>query len=176
MQTPPTECQGVVVIADHTANPSTVNRILPSAETLAERARDALQRDPMYCISVHRSVWLRLLTGLWALWFGVVLVEPAALSCPEHGAHGHQMQQQAGGGDRSHHGGQSHHAKTTCTCLGACCCAPTVAAPLAAFAELPAARVNVAGDVAPVGPDEPNPSAPSYSHPFANGPPASTSA
>ena len=130
----------------------------------------------MYCIPVRRSICLRLITCLWALWFGVVLVEPAALSCPEHGTHGHQMQQHVGGGERAHHGGQSHHADTTCTCLGACCCAPTVAAPLAAVAELPATRVSIDHVAAPIGPDAPNPSAPSYSHPFANGPPASTSA
>lgn len=130
----------------------------------------------MYSISVRRSVCLRLLTCLWALWFGVVLVEPAPLSCPEHGTHGHRMQQQAGGGERAHHGSRPHHADATCTCLGACCCAPTVAAPLAAVAELPAARVSLESAGAPAGPDKPNQSAPSYSHPFANGPPASTTA
>lgn len=130
----------------------------------------------MYCIPVRRSVWLRLITCLWALWFGVVLVEPSALSCPEHGAHGHQMQQRAGGGERAHHTSQSHHTNAACTCLGACCCAPTVAAPLAVVAELPATRISIDRVAAPAGPDEPNPSAPSYSHPFANGPPASTSA
>jgi hypothetical protein len=130
----------------------------------------------MYCISVRRFVCLRLLTCLWALWFGVVLVEPSALSCPEHGAHRHEMHQHAARGQSAHHGAPSHHANASCTCLGACCCAPMVAAPLAAVTELPAVRVGVTDVDAPAGTDEPNASTPGYSHPFANGPPASTTA
>ena len=163
-----------MVMGGPLANPCPLRRILPTAKTSAERGWDALRHYPMYCISVRRSVCLRLLTCLWALWFGVILVEPAALSCAEHGAHGHHMQQS--GPDRTHHGGQPHHANTSCTCLGACCCAPTVAAPMAPVAELPATLIRVDGAGAPAGLDEPNPSAPSYSHPFANGPPASTTA
>src|SRR6476469_1435065 len=76
---PPFDCQGVVVIGSRATNPYTESRILPKADSPHRASWDALRQHPMYSISVHRSVLLRLTTCLWALWFGVVLAVPAAL-------------------------------------------------------------------------------------------------
>jgi hypothetical protein len=128
----------------------------------------------MYSLRVRRSVWLRLVTCLWAFWFGVVLVEPAALSCPMHSSHaGHRMQMPADTADHAQHGTPSHHAHTVCTCLGACCGAPTVAINFGVLPELPVAWVLADGRAPWSHTETRAPSAPRYSHPFANGPPAS---
>jgi len=115
---------------------------------------------------------LRLLTCLWAVWFGSVLTAPDLQSCPTHGEHAmHGAQMPAGAhhdAQHSHHGNKS---SSGCTCLGACCCAPTVAPQLGAVAELPPTRITV--DAArPLWSNDRAPApAPRYAHPFANGPP-----
>lgn len=131
----------------------------------------------MYSISVRRSLLPRLITCLWALWFGVVLAVPAAMPpCPAHGAHvGHHMAPDAAAGS-AHHDAPSHESHEACTCLGACCSAPVVAFVLGSPATLPAVRI-----ITPASrnkfPDAPESrSAVRYAHPYANGPPASIAA
>jgi len=129
----------------------------------------------MYSISVRRSILLRLTTCLWALWFGVVLAVPAALpTCPAHGEHaGHAMAASTAPGS-VHHQAPSHPSHDACTCLGACCCTPVVALGLGVPAELPAVRV-AAQPPRPRFADAPlGRSAVRYSHPYANGPPATS--
>jgi hypothetical protein len=134
---------------------------------------------------VRRSLALRLVTALWALWFGVVLIEPAAvhayLGHGEHAshtahsahpagmAHGH-MDMAPGHDMGSHHSGAPDH--DGAKCIGACCCAPAVTVSLAKIAELPAAVTVAVRAFIPNGEFAEPIVAPAYSHPFANGPPA----
>lgn len=163
-----------MVIACRGVNPPAVVRIQSEA---VGPGLTVLMRSGMYSICVRRSAWLRPLTCLWALWFGVVLAVPAALpTCPAHGEHvGHRMEAGATSGGL-HHQAPSHETHDACTCLGACCSAPAVALVLGAPAELPAPRVSTQTS-RPRFPDAPlSRSAARYAHPFANGPPAAIAA
>ena len=163
-----------MVIARCGANSPTLSRIHSGA---VGPGLTVLMRSGMYSILVRRSVWLRPLTCLWALWFGVVLAVPAALpTCPAHGEHaGHRMEAGATSAGVHHHV-PSHETHDACTCLGACCSAPAVALVLGTPAELPAVRVSTQTS-RPRFPDAPlSRSAARYAHPFANGPPAAIAA
>lgn len=128
----------------------------------------------MYSISVRRSVLLRLITSVWALWFGVAFAVPAALPpCPAHGAH---MGHHAAAGSEHHRGAPSHESHKACTCLGACCSAPVVAFVLGAPIELPAIRVTTQASRNFFPDASSSRSAVRYSHPYANGPPADITA
>ncbi|HET6679734.1 MAG TPA: hypothetical protein VFG84_00915 [Gemmatimonadaceae bacterium] len=128
---------------------------------------------------MRRTAWSRALGIVLALWFTVVMVEPAALhNCPVHGGAvaGHAATA-AGGHAGAHaasmpdHGGQHQHA--VCTCVGTCCAARV------AGAALPGATVAVEFSdavqprrVAPRRMAAPAVSEPEFLHPYPNGPPA----
>jgi hypothetical protein len=107
-----------------------------------------------------------------------MLIAPASLhSCPMHGDHsGHlaaaQTHVAVHGG---HHGAPADDSSKPCTCLGACCTAVAIGVPSLALVDLYAIPVRVVAVIAPVRDTAAPVVAPEYSHPFANGPPASRS-
>jgi hypothetical protein len=112
------------------------------------------------------------------VWLGAVLIAPASLHpCPMHGNHSEHM-----AAAQTHvavHGGQpgapADDSSKPCTCLGTCCTAAAIAVPSLALVELHAVPVRVVAVSAPVRDMAAPVVAPEYSHPFANGPPASRS-
>lgn len=134
---------------------------------------------------MQRSALSRVVTAMWGLWLAVALSVPMALhTCPAHGDRAIQMAAMAGmqgmadvsGGtandDAAHHTtpGQSSH--SGCTCIGDCCCAPTVMTPSPAVAHVQVAADVEYADAQPSCDVDIRVAAPSFAHPFANGPPA----
>jgi hypothetical protein len=74
-----------------------------------------------------------------------------------------------------HHGTPADDSSKPCTCLGTCCTAAVIGVPSLALVELHAVPVRVVAVIAPVRDTVAPVVAPEYSHPFANGPPASLS-
>jgi hypothetical protein len=73
------------------------------------------------------------------------------------------------------HGAPADDSNKPCTCLGAGCCAAIVGVPSLALVALREIPVRVVTVVAPARAIVAPFVAPEYSHPFANGPPASRS-
>jgi hypothetical protein len=69
---------------------------------------------------VRRPRWERASRGLFAIWFVIVVAEPAALhSCPVHS--GHAVIAESGpSGAHASHGRPSHERHQQCTCIGTC--------------------------------------------------------
>jgi hypothetical protein len=139
----------------------------------------SLSAEPMYCKSVRRSWWMRLLVACWSLWLTAALAEPAALSaCPAHSSHAAHSGHVAADGMQAHHAGHGgdsskQHSNTHCSCLGECCSAPAAAPPSTTIAVIP---VTIVADAARWVAVEAAPASPvPYSHPFANGPPSARS-
>ncbi|MFL5575508.1 MAG: hypothetical protein ACJ79S_06020 [Gemmatimonadaceae bacterium] len=140
---------------------------------------------------MRRPLWSRAVAALVAIWFAIMMAEPAALhSCPMHG--GLAVTAAAAGGH--HHGGSvpaalaapSEHAAQPqhgapapvdhgagghqCTCLGQCAMGVGAAAPAAVVALAPVVETHATRDAGL--PDfEYVPVAAAHVLPFANGPP-----
>jgi hypothetical protein len=124
---------------------------------------------------MRRSFSARIVTGLWAAWLGVAIVEPAAVhSCPVHasGAAAHHSVAAPVAGEHQHHQSSQEQKPAQCSCIGECSAAQSVAAPTFASVEVavaeiaaPTVVVSFADEIAPA-------AQPSYAHPFATAPPA----
>jgi hypothetical protein len=81
-------------------------------------------------------MWHRTLAVVYALWFAVVLVEPAAIhTCPMHGALHAAMHDTMPAAEHVHGGhdgagsSQPRGRAKPCTCIGACCAAVAAVIP-----------------------------------------------
>lgn len=127
---------------------------------------------------MRRPLWLRLLLGLWAVWFNAALLEaPGIHTCAVHsgaaaGVHSHASAPAQMHSHAAHAASPTAPSKDTgtCTCLGNCCgvtafvpgdSAPNIVAHYAAIAPRRIGNAVVAPTV-----DRP------YARPFANGPPS----
>jgi hypothetical protein len=133
----------------------------------------------LYYCTVQRPLWLRLLIGLWAVWFNAALLEaPGIHTCAVHsgvaaGGHAHRAaaMPMPSHSHMAHDSTQTAPSKDagTCSCLGACCSAAPVvpsepAVDIVAHYTAIAAR-RVGNAVAAPSVERP------YARPFANGPP-----
>jgi hypothetical protein len=124
---------------------------------------------------MRRRAWLRVLVGVWGLWFTSSLSTPLGLHfCPAHGGHAathaNEGAHSSHAASHSDSGNQSHEKSDHCTCLGWCCCVASFAAP-ARQTELPTATIEtVIGRHYPAAARLIVRSA--HALPFANGPPA----
>jgi hypothetical protein len=125
---------------------------------------------------MRRSLWQRAFASLFAIWFTISLVEPAALhSCPVHGGGTVSATGGHGGGDHAGHDmptaptdAPSDHAQ--CTCLGDCTVgSATTIVPASAF-ELLTAIIRPYRPVLATAGLRPVAHAP-HTLPFSNGPP-----
>ncbi|MEO8333727.1 MAG: hypothetical protein ABI664_02060 [bacterium] len=124
---------------------------------------------------MRRSLWGRVIAVAYALWFVVVLSEPAALhECAMHdGAIGGEHSHEAPRADH-HHGGtpsSGDHDKTPpCSCVAACCSAPLAVAPLC-VADFSFVAVTAFGHVPIAARTDHRPVTVAYARPPAIGPP-----
>lgn len=128
---------------------------------------------------------MRVVTGIWALWFAAVLIEPGPLTMclmPVTMGAGtmagmSQMQRMPGmDGAASMPTTPSRNqapVDPTCMHLGACCCAPVITAPVDVVPPVPAPPIRIVRVGRPDNVASTPPSAPAHAHPFAIGPPAS---
>jgi hypothetical protein len=129
---------------------------------------------------VRRLPVTRLLTAVWSLWLGALLVEPAGLhSCSISAAHAARLASSAGhdmagatASHAAHTGGRAPAPHDACACLGACCCAPAASVPSGPLLHAPVARLVVIRALELSDAAEAVCPTPRYAHPFANGPPA----
>lgn len=139
---------------------------------------------------MRRPLWSRALAALLAVWFAIVMAEPAALhSCPMHGGpavaaasgghHAAPAPEAAASIHAAARHGMAHHgapvpadrgAGHQCTCLGRCAAGVGAAAPAARVVLAQAVETAAARDSGL--PDhEYVPVAAAHVLPFANGPP-----
>lgn len=123
-----------------------------------------------------RPLWLKVLIGLWAVWFNAALLEaPGVHACAVHSgagamAHGGHTADMAMTGHDGHAAtAPSHETTHQCSCLGVCCSVTPATVPstswrIVAHYAAPAPAQLGAFIAAPVR-DRP------HERPFANGPP-----
>src|SRR5665213_394464 len=126
---------------------------------------------------MRRSLWVRIVTAIWAVWLGTALATPMAMHPMQMagqmaGMHGMPGMDQSAGSDVPTDHMPSHGSSNDCSCICNCCCVPPAIAPSRVATGIET-RLVAPQLAVPVNADARGPAAlPPYSLPFANGPPA----
>jgi hypothetical protein len=129
----------------------------------------------------------RTVAAVYALWFAVVLVEPAALhTCAMHGSlhaamhgtmpvsgHTHGPHDMSSAHQHAADSSQQNERKTPCTCIGACCAAVAAVIPPLTGVVIASTRLMPAHSL-PSSTSDYRPLAVEYARPPTIGPPAPT--